>query len=237
MAPSKRREEKDGPPPISAMLSSAHDLDVPLTAHDITMVEDFEAQWSIYMQDHPELMPAGGQSKKVKDLRGEVLQAKMSQKNLEKEYESQLKHFGKSRDLLESNYNKGMQEATHRQQIVHDLLKRELNNVVEADELESQLVPWQHFLSNVDKAALVPLVDLRGKSIKPSARAMALVENVGDPSDVQLRAYRVDHALLTAQVQMLQKEIEEVEKTTKALDLTGEFLTENNIWSLLSKTR
>jgi hypothetical protein len=36
---------------------------------------------------------------------------------------------------------------------------------------------------------------------------------------------------------MLQREIEKVEKTTKALDLTGEFLTENNIWALLSKTR
>jgi len=231
-----RREEADGPPPISAMLSSAHDLDVPLTAKDLTLVENFEAKWSLYMQEHPELMPAGGRSKKVTELRGEVLKAKMSQKEVEKELEEQLKLFGKTRDLLEINFHKGMQESILRQKKVHELLQKELDHVVEADKLESQLVPWEHFLASVDKAALVPNVQLRGRSMKPSARAMALVDPEGDPSDVQLRAYRIDHALLTAQVEMLQKEIARVEKTTEGLGLTGEFLTENNIWALLSKT-
>jgi|Transcript_11338 hypothetical protein len=234
--PSKRKE-KEGPPPISAMLSSAHDLDVPLNRDDLDMVENFEACWSVYMQEHPELMPAGGRSKKLIELKSQVMESKLSLKKLEHEYENQLKVFGKSRDLLEINYQKGMQEALKRQKTIHALLQRELDRVLEADELESQIVPWEHFLASVDKAALVPLLEPKDRSVKPSSRAMALVENVGDPSDVQLRAFRIDHALLTAQVEMLQREIEKVEKTTKALDLTGEFLTENNIWALLSKTR
>lgn len=233
---SSRREDADGPPPISAMLSSAHDLDVPLTGKDLTLVEDFEAKWSLYMQEHPELMSGGGRSKKVTELRGEVLEAKMRQKAVEKELEEQLKLFGKSRDLLESNYQKGMQESAARQKKVHDVLQREIDNVSEADSLGEQLVPWEHFLSNVEKAALVPTMELKDRSVKPSARAMALVDEEGDPSDVQLRAYRIDHALLTAQVAMLQKEISRCEKTTKGLNLTGDFLTENNIWALLSKT-
>jgi hypothetical protein len=219
------------------MLSSAHDLDVPLSENDLILVEDFEAKWSVYMQEHPELMPSGGRSKRVTELRGEVLKARMSQKEVEKELEEQLKLFGRSRDLLEFNYRKAMQEANEKQTKVHSVLQKELDNVVKADSLESQLVLWEHFINSVDKAALVPSMAIRDKTVKPSARAMALVDQSGDPSDVQLRAYRIDHALLTAQVEMLQKEIEKTEKTTNGLELVGKFLTENNIWALLSKAR
>jgi hypothetical protein len=73
------------------------------------------------------------------------------------------------------------------------------------------------------------------RTVKPSARAMALVDPSGNPGDMQLRAYRVDHALLTAQVKMLHKEIECCEKKT-GHEIVGKFLTENNIWTLLSKT-
>lgn len=232
-----KREENEGPPPISAMLSSAYDLDVPLNHNDLNLVEDFEASWSIYMQEHPELMPAGGRSKKLMELKSQVMESKLSLRQLEHEYENQLKAFGKSRDLLEYNYQHGMKEALKRQKMVHALLERELDHVIQADELESQLVPWEHFLATVDKVALVPLLERKDRNVKPSSRAMALVEDIGDPGDVQLRAFRIDHALLTARVEMLQKEIEKVQKTTKALDLTGEFLTENNIWALLSKSR
>ena len=231
-----RRRHDEGPPPISSMLSSAHDLDVPLTAHDMILVEDFEAKWSEYMQKHPELMPSGGRSKRVTELRGEVLKARMSQKAVEKELEDQIKLFGRSRDSLEFNYQKAMQETNQRQKKVLDVLQKELGKAVEADTLESQLVLWEHFLSCVDKTALVPAMALKEKTVKPSARAVALVDQSGDPSDVQLRAYRIDHALLTAQVEMLQKEIIRCEKTTDGLDLVGKFLTENNIWALLSKS-
>lgn len=239
---STEEEERGGnnrpllsPMPISAMLSSAHDLDVPLTANDKNLVEEFEAKWSEFMQQHPEMMPSGGRTKTVNELGEQVLMARKSQAEVEKELEQQLLLFGRTRDLLESNYRKAVQEANIKQVGLQDTLQTDIDNAVRADRLESQLVPWEHFLSSADRASLVPSMELnKGKAVKPSARAMALVDPSGDPGDVQLRAYRIDHALLTVQVEMLQKEIDRCEKTTDGLDLVGTFLTENNIWALLS---
>lgn len=222
--------------PLS-LKSSAHDLDVPLTGEDLGLVEEFEAHWSAYMQEHPELMLSGGCSEKITELRGQVLDAKISQENVEQELQEQLKLFGRTRDLLESNYKEGMQESISKQKRVRSILQTEIDYVQEADKLEDSLVPWQHFIQKADMAAKVPTMEIKDRSIKPSQRAMALVDQEGDPSDVQLRAYRIDHALLSVQVEMLQKEITRVEKTTGGLDLTGQFLTENNIWALLSKAR
>lgn len=226
---------KEGPPPISSMLSSAHDLDVPLTRKDLGLVEEFEAKWSVYMKKHPELMPGGGSSKKVDELRAKVLQEKVAEKAVEVELQEQLKLFGKTRDMLEHNYNKAMQESVVRQRKVEKILASEITKVKEADAIETTLVDWQHFLNTVDKSLPPTTTELKNRTVKPSRRAMALVDHDGDEGDVQLRAYRIDHALLSVQVEMLEKEINRVEKITEGLDLTGEFLTENNIWSLLSK--
>lgn len=231
-----KNKHESRPRPVSSMLSSAHDLDVPLTQKDMELVEDFEAKWLEFMQAHPELMPSGGRSKKVVQLTAQVHKEKQAQASVEHELQEQLKLFGKTRDLLETNYNKAMRETVARQEKVQAVLNQEIDHVVQANELESKQIPWQHFLTSVDKATLVPTMELQNRQMKPSQRSMALVDHAGDASDVQLRAYRIDHALLTAQVEMLQQEVTRVEKTTRALDLVGEFLTENNIWSLLSKT-
>jgi hypothetical protein len=54
--------------------------------------------------------------------------------------------------------------------------------------------------------------------------------------DVTLRAYRIDHALLNAQVKLLQREAERYDKTTESIEFLGRFLTEQNIWGLLTKS-
>lgn len=57
--------------------------------------------------------------------------------------------------------------------------------------------------------------------------------DINDP-DVQLRAYRIDHTLLSTQVKMLQAELEMYDKHMESMDVIGKFLTEHNIWSLLN---
>jgi hypothetical protein len=221
-------------PAISSMLSSAYDLDVPLTEDDIDLVEEFEARWRVFMHDKPELMVVGGRGKRVVALKSKIMEAKMNKTAVERELKEQLKVFQKSRDAQQQHHQICMQEAVATQKSIKDTLERELDNAAIADHLESQLVPWEHFLDCVDKAAS-PKASSNGKrTIRPSARAMALVDPAGNPSDVQLRAYRIDHALLTAQVKMLHKEIECCEKKT-GHEIIGKFLTENNIWTLLSK--
>jgi hypothetical protein len=54
-----------------------------------------------------------------------------------------------------------------------------------------------------------------------------------DP-DVQLRAYRIDHALLSAQVKTLQAELDQFEKNRESMEVIGKILTEHNVWSLIN---
>jgi hypothetical protein len=223
------------PPAISAMLSSAHDLDVPLTEDDIDLVEEFEARWRGYMHDNPDMMPASGRSKRVAELKSKILNAKMNTTVVERELKEQLQLFTTSREAIEQKYQKAIQKATAAHKPLEDKLERELDNAVMADRLESQLVPWEHFMDSVDKAVPSPRASNDKKKMKPSARAMALVNPSGNAGDVQLRAYRIDHALLSAQVKMLHKEIECCERKTEGHEMVGKFLTENNIWTLLSK--
>lgn len=228
-------EEDDDFVIISSMLSSPHDLDIPLTEDDVDLMEEFEARWSDFMRTHPDLIPYGRRSKRIRELRSQVLEARMSKSSVEKEMKAQLKVFTKARDTLELNYKHEMQDVQGKKQAVHDHLQTQLDNIAVADRLESQLASWEHFCELVDKAS-VPITPSKNKDFKPSVRAMALVDPSGETSDVQLRAYRVDHALLTTQVEMLQKEIERYEKSREGLEIVGEFLTENNIYSLLSKS-
>lgn len=221
-------------PAISSMLSSVHDLDVPLTADGIDLVEEFEARWRVFMQDNPALMAAGERGKRVAELKNKIMEAKMNKVAVERELKEQLKLFNASRDAQHQHYQKCMQEATETQKSIRDTLEKELDNVVIADHLESQLVPWEHFLDCLDNATSPKASSTGRRTIRPSARAMALVDPSGNPDDVQLRAYRIDHALLTAQVKMLRKEIECYEKKT-GHEIIGKFLTENNIWTLLRK--
>jgi hypothetical protein len=80
------------------------------------------------------------------------------------------------------------------------------------------------------------------KSMKPSARAMALVnqegadDNAVNSKHVTMQAYRIDSALLNAQVKVLQREMERYDKTTESIEFLGKFLTEQNIWGLLTKS-
>lgn len=223
------------PPAISAMLSSAHDLDVALTEDDIDLVEEFEARWRGYMHDNPDVMHASGLSKRMAELKTKILKAKMSMTVVERELKEQLNFFARSREAIEQDYQKEIKQAIADQKAFEENVERELDNAAMADRLESELIPWEHFLDSVDNAAPSPTASNDRRSMKPSTRAMALVDPSGNPGDVQSRAYRIDHALLSAQVKMLRKEIECCERKTEGHEMVGKFLTENNIWTLLRK--
>jgi hypothetical protein len=225
------------PPAISAMLSSAHDLDVALTEDDMDLVEEFEARWRGYMHDNPGVLPTSGRSKRLAELKSKILKVKMNTTVVEKELKDQLKLYIRSREAIEQDYQKEIQEATAAQKSLEDKIEKELDNAAMADRLESQLIPWEHFLDSVDNSAVPSprASNENRRTMKPSTRAMALVDPSGNKGDVQLRAYRIDHALLSAQVKMLRKEIECCERKTEGHEMIGKFLTENNIWTLLSK--
>jgi hypothetical protein len=75
----------------------------------------------------------------------------------------------------------------------------------------------------------------RNQGIEPSARAMALIDPNGDDDDVRLRAFRMDHALYCAELQILEKESERIQLNNQIHAFVGKFLTEHNIWGILNK--
>jgi hypothetical protein len=167
----------------------------------------------------------------------------------------QLQFFTSSRESLENLFTFKLNEAMERQRELHDELQNKLDTVALVDQLQTQTVPWMHFLQQLDqlnaaKAAKTaeaadaadaadadkPEEELpSNRAVKPSARAMALTnESSGDSADILLRAYRTDHALLTTNIAKSQKEIERYAKLIQAQEVAGLFLTEHNVWSLLS---
>lgn len=79
-------------------------------------------------------------------------------------------------------------------------------------------------------------------AIKPTAKAMFL-NNAATESDLHLRsrdfllrAFRIDNALLEAEIKTLQRDVERLEQGTKSVDFVGKFLTEQNIWGILSSS-
>jgi hypothetical protein len=171
------------------------------------------------------------------------------------ELKKQLQFFTSSRESLENLFTFKLNEAMERQRELHDELQNKLDTVALADQLQGQTVPWMHFVQQLDRwneaktaeaaAAAAAAADDANKpeeeelpsnrAVKPSARAMALTDvSSGDSADVLLRAYRTDHALLTTHIAKSQKEIERYAKLIQSQEVAGLFLTEHNVWSLLS---
>jgi hypothetical protein len=57
----------------------------------------------------------------------------------------------------------------------------------------------------------------------------------GKSSVLLLHAFKIDNALLKAEVKAMQQEVDRLERTTKSQQVLGKFLTEHNIWGLMTK--
>lgn len=224
---------------LEAIMANPVELDVDLTDDDLIMVQDFEQSWKQFILDNSNLMPLGKRRESVTKLQRDILATLENKSAVEAELKRQLDFFQKSREALEQHYGQQAAGASTYQSQIHDHLQIQLGNVSQAKSLSQKTVPWNHFLNCIDKAIpelyTTTASSMKEKAFKPSARAMALVDPTGDEEDVCLRAYRLDHALLTAQVKMLEKELDKEEKMTSTLEVVGTLLSEHNIWGLLTK--
>ena len=223
---------------LDVAMTTPDELDMDLSEGDIIMVQAFEASWKEFMAENPSLIPLGKKRDSVLKLQRDILSTLQSKQAVETELVRQLEFFQQSRDNLEQHYGEQATKANIYQSKMHDTLQEQLDKVYKAKSLAQQTISWNHFLNCLDKATPEQLKgspSRKEKSFKPSARAMALVDPTGDEADVQLRAYRLDHAILTAQVKMLDKELEKQEMTTITLEAVGKLLSEHNIWGLLTK--
>jgi hypothetical protein len=224
---------------------SPDELDIALTQEDLESIDDFENAWQAFLINDPGILPQGKAGIRADAIQRQIENVNKTKDNMQNELEKHLEFFSNKRENLETNYKAAMTHSATVQQKIHGALKKQLDNVATADALLSQAVPWEHFLDGLDAVVarsepgtydgLSVVTPGGSKASRPSERAMLLVdESVGDMKDIQLRACRIDHALLSAQTKMLQKEVDRYERTTESLEMTGRFLTEHNIWGLLT---
>jgi hypothetical protein len=101
--------------------------------------------------------------------------------------------------------------------------------------LQQETLPWYHFVHELDLISDSEVTS--GSMHKPSARAIALTDHSrGCPEDILLRAYKMDHALLSTSVSLLKKEMERYDALVKAQEFSSEFLTDYNVWSIVNSS-
>jgi hypothetical protein len=133
-----------------------------------------------------------------------------------------------------------MQAAIEIQSQVHEDLQKRLEDASSVDKIQGQTLPWHHFLYEVDLLAANAKSAQSGKSrktVRPSDRAMVLTDHSrGCPGDVVLRAYKIDHALMTNHIRMLTKDIDRYKKLARVQEMAGKFLKDFDAWGVLSMT-
>lgn len=225
-----------------------NDLDAALTEKDLEMIYQFEEGWYEFLSYNPDILPPSRKGRHCKQLERQIEKLQESKRNVEAELKRQLNFFSSSKDQLETNFRKTMAEAAMDQQKMHQRINEQIDNVAVADHNNTMTIPWEHFFDSLDQAVIrsdtqtlpVPLGD---KAMKPSARAMFLVNAANDKTghqeryrDLMRRAYETDNALLSAQVKMATREVDSQQKATESLEVLGKFFTEHNIWGLLNKS-
>jgi hypothetical protein len=195
------------------------------------------------LRKNPNKLPVTSTSRvdRVVQLQMEVDEATENRDKVEEDLKKQLKLLQSRCDELEENFGEELEQAIMSQQTVNEDMKKKLDITSTADQLQQQTIPWHYFMHELDQLASADkdatLQTSGGKNTALSRGAIALTDrSAGCPSDVQLRSYQIDHALLTNHVKMLSKEVERYEKMGLSQELAGKFLSEHNVWNILSKS-
>eukprot|EP00539_Tryblionella_compressa_P003416 CAMPEP_0178748786 /NCGR_PEP_ID=MMETSP0744-20121128/9063_1 /TAXON_ID=913974 /ORGANISM="Nitzschia punctata, Strain CCMP561" /LENGTH=271 /DNA_ID=CAMNT_0020402157 /DNA_START=102 /DNA_END=917 /DNA_ORIENTATION=- len=225
-----------------------------LSDRDIIALEEFENKWHSFLSSNPGILPPGKKLKSCLEIQNQLDEIEVAKQNAQMELQRQLDFFNNSKDQLEANFTKAMEEAALMQQDIIRSLNKEIDDIALADQTLSATLPWRHFFNNLQAITdenNVPEGMSTGESacsrgIKPSSQAMYLANNTdqavvaqaaleGKSSNVLLRAFHIDNGLLKAEIKMAQREIDRLERTTKSQRVLSKFLTEHNIWGLLTK--
>ncbi|KAG7364079.1 hypothetical protein IV203_037281 [Nitzschia inconspicua] len=233
-------------------------IDQALSDEDLVAIDEFENKWSSFLSSNPDLLPPGKKLKNCLEFQSQLEEVEVSNQMVKMELQRQLDFFSNSKNQLEANFTRAMEEAALMQQEVSRTLNKEIDDIAVADQILSKTLPWEHFFDNLDSLTENNYVSdgmtsdgeqssTYSRGLKPSKQAMYLAQNIdqgeiaraameGKSSALLLRAFKIDNALLKAELKMMQQEIGRLERTTKAQKDLAKFLSEYNIWGLLSKS-
>lgn len=191
-----------------------------------------------------------------KELRKQTAFFRSSREELEKVYSIKMQDAMQRQRIVHEELSKKLDAIISADSIQQQTLPW-LHFVKELDTLaSSRVVQQQQHRTPSNVSSSSELSTPTKQFAKPSSRAMFLTElaAAGAPTvegyststvvfpsvklstthtAQQLRAYRLDHALLRTNVCMLLKEIEWYETLIDSQPTVGKFLTENDVWSIL----
>ena len=213
------------------------DIDGYVSHENEILLKTFESSWIKFLKENPKFRPRGKKASRMAVLQKKLQDTIESQAKADFELQRQLDFFLESREALEETYANEVDYAESLQNVIRERLEKQLDRIAYGDHLMHQTVPWEFFLETVDIKAIPFITSSKGETRggKPSARAMALIDQNGDADDIRLRALRMDHALYSTEIKMLEKESERIDLTNESHAFVGKFLTEHNIWGILNK--
>ena len=211
--------------------------------------------------DNPITTIAGQRQERIADLQEQCLDLQKTKDKMEQEFENQIAFLRHGRNASEETYIRQMRRHRAEQQAVQKELTEHLDSAKKIERFQEQTLPWFHFMNELDRLASTfgdndkdetknkKTENSNLKIARPSPRAQLLLHSSpiqqnpkkGEtaaavaPSQEQLRAIRIDNALLKTHVSMLHKEVERCELSLDLREqVVGKFLTEHNVWSILS---
>ena len=228
-----------------------------VTKSEVEHIQEFERLWARFVEQAADSgdLPKGKREIKIEKLQNEIRAIKDEREPAEGELRKRLAFIRESTESLQYIYEAKMKGAAQEQQEKSTKLKQRVKNISEASSIRDETFPWLHFLRQLDLKARKPehenpcegdgggSTDQQSQqrqhptAIRPSERALYLtsqVEGIQSSSDKELCAYRIDHALLSTHVSMLHREITRYEKSIEAQETAGQFLTQYDVWRLLS---
>lgn len=235
---------------------------VHLNFAEVEMVEEFESLWDEYLHENPNALPTGVKGKKIQLLQEKIKSIQSAKMKVQLELQRQLDFFKSAQQQMVMNFQAAKEKALKEEALIVTAMEKKLDGVgVSARNMEAN-GDWDLFFEaledTVDQSDVHQLpgdgistimgldshVSPKAKSqvMKPSSQAMFLnnasveSDTLVNSRDFLVRAYRIDNALLQAQVKVLQRDLEKEERDIEINELVGKVLTDHNIWGLLSSS-
>lgn len=223
-----------------------------LTQEEEEALDEFEELWAEFVSDKTTKLPLGEKGENIGILERQILEITKTKLNVQGELQNQLNFFESSRNAIEERYQAQINQATAKQQGELENMTKILEQLTVSARNSDLNCPWSLFFESLDEAVEqsgvkqlpgdgISLLAPSSRALKPSTRAMflnhAFDENTSpgvSSRDYMIRAYKIDQALLTAEVRAMNRAIEQHETAKAALEYVGNALTEHNAWGLLA---
>eukprot|EP00535_Pseudo-nitzschia_heimii_P003508 CAMPEP_0197185536 /NCGR_PEP_ID=MMETSP1423-20130617/12166_1 /TAXON_ID=476441 /ORGANISM="Pseudo-nitzschia heimii, Strain UNC1101" /LENGTH=260 /DNA_ID=CAMNT_0042636627 /DNA_START=32 /DNA_END=814 /DNA_ORIENTATION=+ len=229
------------------------DVGGPLSESDIDLIEKFEDAWKDFLSSRPGTLPPGQKIKNFRNIQTQLNEVEAKKQNVCIELQHQLDFVATSKNNLEERYNKEKEEATIQRENLIRHLEKEIDDIAMADKLLSEVLPWEHYFSNLESKtparydagnASIGAGTGQNQAIRPSDEALylanvepcELVDDArrGNSNARLIRAYRIDNALLMAKAAMMKREVDRLERNIRSDRVLSKFLMDNDVWEIMA---